>query len=260
MFLQSHSAARFAAVAFFIAAIFAPQISSALESADELMRQVYEQGRIHKSQRMNMEIRIKDSRGRKRVRFFKTLYLIDKKQTKSLLRFYKPSDVKGTGLFNIVYDKKNKENDQWIYFPAFRTVSKLGIEDKNDSFMGSDFTNADIAGRKPAEDTHTLLKADEKNPVVSSVPRNSSDLYSKIETHIISRVKVPEKIVFYDRSGKRLKTLTSKKIAKIEGMYVIVEAEMENHLTGGSTYLTKREINFKKISSAEVSVAKLKNR
>ncbi len=245
--------------AFLFVALLAPSGSHS-EDAAELMRQVYEQGRKQKSQRIDMEILIKDPKGRKRIRFFKMLYRISDGQTKSLLRFYKPSDIKGTGLFNIVYDRENKDSDQWIYFPAFRTVNKLSAEDKHQSFMGSDFTNSDIAGRKPSEDTHTLTGSDGKISVVSSVPKDSTEPYSRIETHIIDKIKVPEKVVFYDRSGGILKTLRSRKLVKTGEMYIVMEAEMENHQTGGSTYMTKNSVNFKKIKPNEVGISKLQNR
>ncbi len=240
--------------------LLAPESSHSSGKADEIMRQVYEQSRVHKSQRMDIEMDIKDPKGRKRARFFRVLYKIDDGKTKSLMRFYKPTDIKGTGLFNVIYDHEDKESDQWIYFPAFRTVKKLSVEEKHQSFMGSDFTNSDIAGRKPSEDTHTLVEPGEEISVVSSVPKDPEEPYSKIESHILNRIKVPEKVLFYDRSGRLLKSLNSKKIVKIEGMYVIVEAEMENHLSGGSTYIMKRSIDFKKIKSGDVTVSKLQNR
>ncbi len=240
--------------------VLSPPPSLAEDDAGELMRRVYEQGRIHTSQRMDMEILIQDSRGRKRVRQFKMLYRIADGRTKNLLRFYKPSDIKGTGLFNIVYDQEDKETDQWIYFPAFRTVNKLGTEEKHQSFVGSDFTNSDIAGRKPDDDTHTFVRRDDTMSVVVSIPKHSTDPYSKIESHIINRINVPKKVEFYDRPGDLLKTLHSRKIAGIKGMYVIMRAEMENHRTGGSTVMTKQSVNFDTIQPSEVNMLRLQNR
>ena len=242
------------------AALFLPACAAADGAARELMEQVYNQGRKHNSQRMDMKIAIKDPKGRERVRLFKMLYRITGDETRSLLRFYKPSDIKGTGLFNIVYEDGGRESDQWIYFPAFRRVSKLSAEEKHRSFMGSDFTNADIAGRKPDDDTHTLMRADGEVSVVSSVPRDGSDPYSRIESHIVNRIKVPQKIVFYDRSGRLLKTLESKRIVEIDGMFTIMTAEMSNHLTGGSTVMEKKSVNFKNIKPSQVTVSKLRNR
>jgi len=250
----------FLSVLLAVSSLSSPSVSHAESKADELMRQVYEQRRTQKSQRTDVELVIKDRKGRKRVRHFKMLYKILPGQTKSLLRFYKPADIKGTGLFNIVYDKKGRENEQWIYFPAFRRMDQLSTEEKHQSFMGSDLTNADVAGRKPDEDSHKLVSSGERISVVSSVPRDISDPYSKIETHIIDKIKVPEKIVFYDRSGSLLKTLRSRKIAKIGGMYIVVESEIENHRSGGSTYLTKKSVNFKNIDQKDIVVSKLQNR
>ena len=244
-----------------LAALFLPAYAAADDApARRLMEQVYEQGRKHKSQRMDMEIVVRDPKGRERVRLFKMLYRIIGDETRSLLRFYKPSDIKGTGLFNIVYESGGRESDQWIYFPAFRRVNKLSAEEKHQSFMGSDFTNADIAGRKPHDDTHTMVKADGEVSVVSSVPRDPSDPYSRIESHIVNRIKVPERILFYDRSGRLLKTLKSKRVVETDSMFTIMEAEMSNHRTGGSTVMTKKSVNFKNIKPSQVTVSKLRNR
>ena len=253
------TAAALAAVALAAAAAFQP--AAADDAATALMQAVYDQGRLHKSQRMDMEIVIADRKGRERTRYFKMLYrIMDEGETRSLLRFYKPADIKGTGLFNIVYDESGRANDQWIYFPAFRRVNKLSTEEKHQSFMGSDFTNADIAGRKPQDDTHTMARADDDISVVTSVPRDPEDPYSRIESEILNKYKVPQKVDFYDRDGKLLKTLTAKKIANKSGMYTIMTAEMANHRTKGSTVMTKADIGFDAIDPAELIVSKLRNR
>ena len=235
--------------------------SLAADGAQALMQAVYDQGRQHQSQRMEMALVIRDAKGRERVRHFNMLYRITGEgETRSLLRFHKPSDIKGTGLFNIVYDARGKASDQWIYFPAFRRINKLSAEEKHQSFMGSDFTNADIAGRRPEDDAHRLLRADEEVSVVSSQPLAGDDPYSRIESHIINRIKVPKKALFYNRAGDLLKTLTARRIAKIDGMYTIMEAEMANHLSGGSTIMTKEAVNFDDIKVSQVVVSQLSNR
>ena len=239
------------------ALLFSP--AAMANEALALMQEVYEQGRIHKSQRMDMELIVKDRKNRERKRLFRMLYRINDAETRSLLRFYRPADIKGTGLFNIVY-AEDRENDQWIYFPAFRRINQLSTEEKHQSFMGSDFTNADIAGRKPSDDIHTLISADEQASVVSSVPRDPNDSYSRIESHVINRIKVLRKIVFYDREGRKLKTMTSKRIAQREGMYSIVEAEMINHQSGGSTVMIRKSLDFADIDPGQLTVAKLRNR
>ncbi len=58
------------AVALLLAVLLTPAVSHSSPNADELMWQVYKQSCVQKSQRMNMEILIKDPKGCKRVRFF----------------------------------------------------------------------------------------------------------------------------------------------------------------------------------------------
>jgi len=226
-----------------------------------LMEAVHAQARQHRNQVMDIELVIEDARGRKRSRFFTMLYKIFSDQTKSLVRFYRPSNIKGTGLLSASHDAPGRPTRQWIYLPAFRTVNQLSSEEQQQSFMGSDFSNADIAGRRPGEDRHRIVSEEGRITLVSSVPVNSEDAYSRIESYILNDIEVPRRVVFYDRAGRKLKTLESLRFRKIEGMVVVMEAEMKNHQSGGRTLLTKRDVDVSRtIDGDEVGLLSLQNR
>jgi len=57
-------------------------------------------------------------------------------------------------------------------------------------------------------------------------------------------VLVPASVTFYDRDGEKLKTLTNQRIRKVKGMYMVIEAVMRNHQSGGQTTMTKRDIDL----------------
>lgn len=214
----------------------------ALANGETLMQEVYDQARIHKNQQAEAKLIIENDSGRIRTRYFSLLYKIFSQRTKNLIKFFQPPSVKGTGLLSETQDDSD-DTDQWIYLPALRSVKKLNSDDKNKSFMGSDFTNADIAGRKVSQDTHQLKSDDGKIAIVVSRPKKNSDPYSKIETHIIKSLSVPKQIVFYDRNGEKLKTLKNQVVKKIEGMYTVMQAVMINHRTGGSSKIIKSDFD-----------------
>ena len=227
----------------FIGLTFSWSPVHAFEDGEAVMQAAYQQGRQHDTQRAEVELVIKDNRGKKRVRRFRLWHKIFPDRTKSLMKFYRPASVKGTGLLSETLDQADNAT-QWIYLPALRSVKLLNADEQNDSFVGSDFTNGDIAGRQVSRDRHEITGQDEKKIYIRSIPRDAGDFYSKLEVEMLRDILVPAKITFYDHSGKKLKTLTNQRIRKVKNMYLVVEAEMLNHQSGGSTTLTKNAIDL----------------
>lgn len=62
---------------------------------------------------------------------------------KLLIKFTEPASIRGTGLLTIT--EKGKTPDQWLYLPAYRKVRRVRQGNENESFLGSDFTMADIS-------------------------------------------------------------------------------------------------------------------
>ena len=240
------------AVAFLPAAILLTALPLAnvaaqnYSSGQAVMQASYEQSRQHKNQRASVELLIKNREGKTRVREFRMWHKIFPERTKSLMKFDRPPSVKNTGLLSETLDGADIA-DQWIYLPALRSVKQLNADDQNKSFVGSDFTNGDIAGRQVSRDKHRIVRQDSKKIHIESIPRDRSDLYSKLEVEMLRKVLVPASITFYDRGGKKLKTLTNNRIRKVKGMYMVIEAEMTNHQSGGSTKMTKSDIDLDRV-------------
>jgi len=228
-----------AAVIFMAAA--AP--AHAFLSGEEVMQAAYEQSRLHENQRSSVELLIKNRNGKTRTREFRLWHKIFPGRTKSLIKFDRPPSVKNTGLLSETEDGA-AFSEQWIYLPALRSVKQLNADEQNNSFVGSDFTNGDIAGRQVSRDAHRIVRSDDKKIHIESIPYDSDDLYSRLEVAMLRKVLVPSSITFYDHSGNKLKTLNNQRIRKVKGMYMVIEAVMTNHQSGGATTLTKRDIDL----------------
>lgn len=90
-------------------------------------------------------------KGKKERRRSRELTSIEKKyedgkfKSKSLLRFSKPKEVKGTGF--LTWDKVGSNpDDQWLYLPALKKVKRIRTKEKGRSFMGTDFSYEDLSG------------------------------------------------------------------------------------------------------------------
>jgi len=102
-----------------------------------------------------------DSKGRERVRqIAQASKLYDNGDTeKKLVRFLAPADVKGTGL--LTFDYEVKDDDIWLYMPALRKTRRIVSSEKSKSFMGSEFSYADMTPPTLDNFTFTLLGEEE---------------------------------------------------------------------------------------------------
>lgn len=75
--------------------------------------------------------------------------------SKRIMRFLEPADVKGTGM--LIFDYDNKDDDMWIYMPSLRKTRRIVSSDKGKSFMGSEFSNADMAAENMNDFEYNLL-------------------------------------------------------------------------------------------------------
>lgn len=228
------------------------------KSGRDIMKKVREQSRIHKTTESDVFMLVKDAKKRKRKRYFNNKKKINGDISNSLIKFFKPANVKGTGLLSLSNEKTSK-NKQWLYLPSMRSMKRLGSNDKNKSFMGSDFTNDDIAGRVLDRDTHKLNKTKGDYHQITSIPKDKDEPYSKLVLSVHRKMNIVSKVVFYDKKGRKLKTLQNTKFKKVKGMYMVKKAIMSNHITKGVTSLKVSKIKVgHKISDNDAGVKGLR--
>lgn len=218
-------------------AIYLTSLSCFSMSGLDVMRLVQKESQKKQTRFAVITMKIFDKDGRERRRFFNYWTKSSPENEKSLIKFFRPKNVKGTALFT---ESKVKEGPkvQWIYLPAFKSVRQLSSSDSNKSFMGSDFTYSDIAGRKLSQDNHKLVKEEGNYYFIESTPVDPKKaIYSRILYVVHKKFNIISKAIFFDRKGVRLKSLVSTKVSTINGVYVVMLSEMENHITGGKTFL-----------------------
>jgi len=123
-------------------------------------------------------------------------------ETKSVARFLSPADVKGTSF--LVWEHKGQPNDIFIYLPSLKKVRRIASDQKNQSFMGSDFSYADMAMEDVDDATHEILREERLGEklcwVIESVPKPEADSeYCKIITWVTQDQFIPHKMELFSK-------------------------------------------------------------
>ena len=210
-----------------------------------------------------MQLTLVKKNGDKRDRKMVSWAMDEGKDTKKIMFFTYPGDVKGTGFLTWDYDKAGKEDDKWLYLPATKKTRRIsGSSSKTDYFMGTDFTYDDMGGRNVDEDKHTLLREESRNGhkcwVVESVPVDSREIYSRKVSWIRQDCDVAIYVEFYDKLNKLHRVMTVLDLKKVEGFWTIMKMEMKNVQNGHSTLIAVSEPKYDiKVDKSMFTVAKL---
>ena len=182
----------------------------------------------------DMEMILIDKSQNRRVRKIRSFRRDHGEDTHTIMFFRSPADVKDTGFLTYDYDESGKDDDQWLYLPALKKTKRIASGDKSGSFMGSDFTYADMSPRDLDHYDYKLLKEGEVkgHPIwqVESVPRSEDEIEETGYTRSVLFVRqdndVVVRAVHWVKKGKRLKYLDVKKLEQIDGVWVATEMHM----------------------------------
>ena len=130
-----------------------------------------------------MSMELKDAGGRTQSRELEIRQVGDDKQ---LTWFVSPVDLRGTAFLRLG-DAANSR--MWLYLPAFRRVERISGSQENESFLGSDFTYADMADHDLDLYSHRYVeKSDldgvEVHKVESTLKEEDDTKYSKFVSYI----------------------------------------------------------------------------
>jgi len=218
-------------------ALFFISVQGFGQTASEISKKSNEMIDVGNSE-MAFTLHIRDAKGNDRVR---KITMASKKfgeVTKTLITFISPADVKGTALLS--YDYEDKDDDMWVYMPALKKVRRIVSGEKGKSFMGSEFTNADMSKPSDADFKYSILETvnlDGKTcwkiealPVNKEVEKSCG--YSKKISYIEKNTFLCYKVEFYDVKGGLQRVQTNSDYRKqSNGKYFCFNMKMENTQT-----------------------------
>ncbi len=162
----------------------------------------------------------------------------EKDESRMLMRFLEPADVRGTGFLMI--EHKDGEDDRRLYLPALRQVKRISASGSGGNFMSSDFTYYDIG--RPKLDDWTYAFEGTKTidgvacKVVAGTAANEKVTkdtgYSKIVWYVDPNRLTVLAADYYDKAGTKFKVMTVRKIEDIAGIPFATDMRMEDLTTG----------------------------
>ncbi len=179
-----------------------------------------------------------DKKGRERNRQLK-IYSVDQGDVeRSVSYFLTPADVKDTAYLSFDYEQESKDDDSWLYLPALKKVKRIAASDKSNSFMGSDFSFADINGVNIHwYDYEFISESVEVDGYdcwhISSTPKQefydkaieeTGALKSEIWVRKDNFVQIQGKI--YLKKGKKVKYFSARDIQEIDGVWTPKKLQM----------------------------------
>ncbi len=171
-------------------------------------------------------------------------------EVRSFVEFTSPADVAGTRFLSV--EKKGATADQYIYLPAFKKVKRVVGTQRTRSFMGTDFSYADLDGRDP--DAATWKKLDDAKIggqdcyVLEATPKRPGDEdYAKSVLWVHKKHLVPMRIDFFGKGGERvMKRFSVKRLEKKDGRWIATDSKMETLSKSTSTNLVLVAVDFEK--------------
>jgi outer membrane lipoprotein-sorting protein len=160
----------------------------------------------------------------------------DDKEMTSLF-FFAPADVRNVSFLIMNYNESlAKDDDQWMYLPAFRKIRRISGQDKRGSFMGSTYNYSDL-DKIRVKDFKSVLVGEEKimgrdtwkierTPVSQEVINKNG--YNNTIVWVDKNTYLVVKQVFFDAKGVKFKELLAEDIQLQQNIWTIMRSKMTN--------------------------------
>jgi hypothetical protein len=219
----------------------APPEGAAELVARSLRSELFSSGSV----RVRAHLVLSDKDGKRQERAFSAWAKRDAQGLRrTLVRFEAPASVEGVAF--LMTQRDREADEQHLYLPKFKSTRRIaGAAERQGSFMGSDFSYADLERRDVRDATYEALgdEAVGGKPCAHVVARpKGPSAYGRVELWIRREDGVPLRIAMFDADGSLLKTTVTKRVRTVGGEPVVVESRTENARNGHATELVVDEI------------------
>jgi outer membrane lipoprotein-sorting protein len=167
-------------------------------------------------------------------------------QSKSVLRFTAPADVKGVAL--LVVNHPDRASDQWMWTPAIERDRRIALQDRSTRFFGTDFSFEDLEERDVNQYDYRLLGDEDVDGApcwkIESTPKETkssqytrSVVWVRKDNYTLARLESFVK----DRLVRRL---TYSHIENVQGIWTARQLEMLDVERGSRTRLTLEKLQY----------------
>ena len=114
------------------------------QDARQIVEEVQKRARS-KSQKYEGTLEVIDQKNKVTTKRWEYARLGAFGESKSVLRFTSPPEVKGVAL--LVHNHPDRSSDQWMWRPAIERDQRIALQDRSTRFFGTDFSYEDLEER-----------------------------------------------------------------------------------------------------------------
>jgi hypothetical protein len=199
-----------------------------------------------KSQRYEGLLQVFDSRGRISDKRWTFERLGSHGQSRAVLRFVGPPEVKGVAL--LVVNHPDRASDQWMWTPAIERDRRIALQDRSTRFFGTDFSFEDLEERDVNQYDYVLEGEESIDGFVcwkiQSTPRRTkssqytrSIVWIRTDTYAFARIENYQK-------DKLVRRLNYSDFQNVQGIWTARLMEMTDLTRGSRTRLTLDKLQY----------------
>jgi hypothetical protein len=264
LLLSSLGLASLIAASASVVPIAAPPGQPARLTADEVARRIQDRD-TGRDSRVTMRMKLADRRGRIRERVLDVSVLRGRQAPgaapaapdgdRRLIRFSYPNDIRGTSF--LVWEHPSAEDERFLFLPSLGRVRRIAGSETQDSFVGSDFTYEDIGGRELDEYTYAFSGSDGESASwtepggqpraawrLESKRKDASAQFPRAVSLVLKDSFVVVQADVYNRRNERQKVYSVRRLARVEGIWTVMDAEMANALEKSRTELVVERADY----------------
>jgi outer membrane lipoprotein-sorting protein len=199
-----------------------------------------------KSQRYEGLLQVFDAKGKIADKRWMFERLGSHGQSKSVLRFTAPAEVKGVAL--LVVNHPDRASDQWMWTPAIERDRRIALQDRSTRFFGTDFSFEDLEERDVNQYEY-VLRGDETVDGALCWRIESTPRESKSSQYTRSTVWVRKDNYTFARidnfiKDQAIRRLTYSSIENVQGIWTARQLEMTDLRRGSRTRLTLDKLQY----------------
>ncbi len=180
-----------------------------------------------------------DKGGAKRIRELNARAIKEgaKAERRILIRFKSPKDERGTAM--LMMEHSDLPSDMYLYLPAYKRTRRIVGGDKKNSFVGSDFSYADMERtyfNQARAEQHSDKSVDGEDCYHLDVFPKDQSIYKKMELFVRKRDYLTQQIRYYDDRGQFTKVYRIQEVKAMKVGPVVTKAQMWTQETGHSTF------------------------
>jgi hypothetical protein len=198
------------------------------------------------SQRYEGVLQVLDTRGRVSEKRWRFERLGSHGQSKAVLRFMAPPEVKGVAL--LIVNHPDRASDQWMWTPAIERDRRIALQDRSTRFFGTDFSFEDLEERDVDQYEYSLLGEDVVDGApawrIQSTPRQTKlSQYTKAIVWIRKDNYAFARIENYVKA-EIVRRLEYSDIRNVQGIWTARQLDMTDLRRGSRTRLTLDRLEY----------------